>query len=57
MNITRKNFLKSSLILGGGIFLQASKLNSMSRLLQTETGLQVVRGNVGIYFGSGGTIG
>ena len=57
MNITRKNFLKSSLILGGGIFLQASKLNSMSRLSQTETGLQVVRGNVGIYFGSGGTIG
>lgn len=57
MQISRKDFLKSSLILGGGFFLNGSKINSMSRFFQDATNLKVIRGNAGIYFGGGGTIG
>lgn len=57
MNLTRKDFLKASLFLSGGFFLQASKLNAFSRVFGDQSSLKVIRGNIGLYFGNGGTIG
>lgn len=57
MKLTRKNFLKSTLLLGGGLLLPVGKINAMNKFLNEESKLKIIRGNAGIYFGGGGTIG
>jgi len=54
MNITRKDFIKSSSVLLGGLFLGGSKL--LEVLQDDMKGFKTIRDNIGIYTERGGTI-
>ncbi len=56
MGISRKDFLRSSLLLSGALFVSTKKLSSFTKLLE-EDNLKILRGNIGIFTGDGGTIG
>ncbi len=55
MKLTRKDFLRSSLILSGGIFLPVQK--SWGRFLDEPKGFRTIGANTGIFSEKGGTIG
>ena len=56
MNLTRKEFLKASSLLAGGLLLPGSK--NFGRVFQQSTGnFKNLRDNIGIYTEKGGTIG
>jgi cyclase len=55
MQISRKSFIKSASLITGGIFLGIH--DSLAKILQQEdTGFKILRDNIGIYLGGGGTI-
>ena len=57
MNLSRKDFLRSSLVLGGGLFLPTNVFGKFTNLLIEDSNFSVIRNNVGIFTGGGGTIG
>jgi glyoxylase-like metal-dependent hydrolase (beta-lactamase superfamily II) len=54
MKVTRKDFIKSSSILLGGLFLGGSRL--LDALQENTTGFRNINENIGIYTERGGTI-
>lgn len=55
MEINRKQFIKSSFLLTGGILLQGSSFFNL--LDDPKNGIKKLRNNIGIYIEKGGTIG
>ncbi|MFA7288173.1 MAG: MBL fold metallo-hydrolase [Melioribacteraceae bacterium] len=55
MEISRKQFIKSSFLLTGGLFLQGSSFFNL--LEDGKNGIKKLRNNIGIYIEKGGTIG
>ena len=56
MLITRKDFIKSSSILLGGLFVGGSRFNSLFQTQDMGKGFKGISDNIGIYTEKGGTI-
>ncbi len=57
MKISRKDFIRSSLLFSGALFLPTNKISSFTKFIEEDENLKIIRGNIGIFNGRGGTIG
>lgn len=55
MHVTRRSFIKSSLILTGGLLLPGKE--ALAKFALQSSNFKLIRGNVGLYTQRGGTIG